>query len=326
MTAVPSREVTTSQVSAVTFGFYTEKEVRKLSVKRIVTPIIFDNLKNAVPGGLYDPHLGPLDAFTSCATCGQRGNCSGHFGHVELSLPVYNPLVFTTMYKLLRSTCLHCFCLKMAQKEVDKYTERLSLLAQGKLTEAAAVTTGGGKAAESAKTIVEAGEGENSNGNTLKGKPAGKAKGAAPGPPLDDARVRSGIRTAHTQQAMRECITKFLKSMPTQTCQNCQCNNPQIRRDGSAKIFQLPLPANKLTANQMRGLNIKSVLASTSVESAEVAALEEEMAAELAKEAGSKVAGDQGGAHSSPEMEGTPAITPTPSKRAQVDRWQSKLR
>ena len=40
-------------------------QVRKLSVKRIVTPIIFDNLKNAVPGGLYDPHLGPLDAFTS---------------------------------------------------------------------------------------------------------------------------------------------------------------------------------------------------------------------------------------------------------------------
>lgn len=104
-----------------------------------------------------------------------------------------------TMYKLLRSTCLHCFCLKMAQKEVDKYTERLSLLAQGKLTEAAAVTTGGGKAAESAKTIVEAGEGENSNGNTLKGKPAGKAKGAAPGPPLDGkvldtSRIRKSIQ------------------------------------------------------------------------------------------------------------------------------------
>ena len=39
-------------------------QVRKLSVKRIVTPIIFDNLKNAVPGGLYDPSLGPLDPFT----------------------------------------------------------------------------------------------------------------------------------------------------------------------------------------------------------------------------------------------------------------------
>ncbi len=38
MTAVPSREVTTSQVSAVTFGFYTEKEVLlllKLRVRRL---------------------------------------------------------------------------------------------------------------------------------------------------------------------------------------------------------------------------------------------------------------------------------------------------
>lgn len=33
MTAVPSREVTTSQVSAVTFGFYTEKEVSLLRVQ-----------------------------------------------------------------------------------------------------------------------------------------------------------------------------------------------------------------------------------------------------------------------------------------------------
>lgn len=73
----------------------------------------------------------------------------------------------------------------MAQKEVDKYTERLGLLAQGKLTEAAAVTTGGGKAAETAKTFVEAGEGENASVNVLKGKTMGKDKGAASGPPLD---------------------------------------------------------------------------------------------------------------------------------------------
>ncbi len=39
MTAVPSREVTTSQVSAVTFGFYTEREVsllHKLPVRTVV--------------------------------------------------------------------------------------------------------------------------------------------------------------------------------------------------------------------------------------------------------------------------------------------------
>ena len=65
------------------------------------------------------------------------------------------------MYKLLRSTCLHCFQLKMRQTEVDKFTEKLQLLAKGKLIEAAAVITGGGKAAETAKSFVEAGDEEN---------------------------------------------------------------------------------------------------------------------------------------------------------------------
>ncbi len=62
----------------------------------------------------------------------------------------------------------------MAQKEVDKYTERLTLLAKGKLTEAAAVMTGGGKAADFAKSLIEAGEeGKNANENVIKGKSKG---------------------------------------------------------------------------------------------------------------------------------------------------------
>ena len=36
-------------------------QVRKISVKQVVSPIIFDNLKTAVRGGLYDPAYGPMD-------------------------------------------------------------------------------------------------------------------------------------------------------------------------------------------------------------------------------------------------------------------------
>ena len=36
-------------------------QVKRLSVKRIVSPLIFDNLKNPVVDGLYDPALGPID-------------------------------------------------------------------------------------------------------------------------------------------------------------------------------------------------------------------------------------------------------------------------
>ena len=88
-------------------------------MKQIVSPIVFDNLRNAVAGGLYDPAMGPLEHSGQCATCKQGYMaCPGHFGHIELAVPVYNPLVFTTLFKLLRCTCLHCYKLKMAQAEV----------------------------------------------------------------------------------------------------------------------------------------------------------------------------------------------------------------
>lgn len=70
-------------------------QVKKLSAKRITSPLIFDNLKNSVPGGLYDPALGPIDFRGRCTTCQLGHNtCPGHFGHIELPVPVYNPLIF----------------------------------------------------------------------------------------------------------------------------------------------------------------------------------------------------------------------------------------
>jgi len=70
-------------------------KVRRLSVKRITSPVARDNLGHPVPGGLYDPAMGPLAPGERCGTCGLGGAaCAGHFGHVQLAVPVYNPLVF----------------------------------------------------------------------------------------------------------------------------------------------------------------------------------------------------------------------------------------
>ena len=40
-------------------------------------------------------------------------NCPGHYGHIDLSLPVYHPLLFPILIKLLRATCLSCHHLKL---------------------------------------------------------------------------------------------------------------------------------------------------------------------------------------------------------------------
>eukprot|EP00877_Chromochloris_zofingiensis_P001441 jgi/Chrzof1/11298/Cz05g31160.t1 len=61
MSAVPRKEVTTRQVVSIKFGVFTDDEIRKLSVKRITSTITYDNFMNAVPDGLYDSSLGPVD-------------------------------------------------------------------------------------------------------------------------------------------------------------------------------------------------------------------------------------------------------------------------
>lgn len=59
--AAPSPEVTSTNVAGVSFSFFGDDEVRRLSVVRLTSPIARDNLGAPVPGGLYDPAMGPLE-------------------------------------------------------------------------------------------------------------------------------------------------------------------------------------------------------------------------------------------------------------------------
>ena len=59
--AAPSPEVTSTNVAGVSFAFFGDEEVRRLSVCRLTSPIARDNLGAPVPGGLYDPAMGPLE-------------------------------------------------------------------------------------------------------------------------------------------------------------------------------------------------------------------------------------------------------------------------
>lgn len=48
-------------MDSVHFTFYRAEEVRKISVKKITKPDIFDVKYNPVPDGLYDAAMGPIN-------------------------------------------------------------------------------------------------------------------------------------------------------------------------------------------------------------------------------------------------------------------------
>lgn len=45
------------------FTVFSSQNVRELSVAKIVTPLVFDQLGHALPGGLYDPKMGESTQF-----------------------------------------------------------------------------------------------------------------------------------------------------------------------------------------------------------------------------------------------------------------------
>ena len=50
-----------STVSSVSFAFLSTEDIRRISVKQILNPVLLDDLNRPNVGGLYDPALGPCD-------------------------------------------------------------------------------------------------------------------------------------------------------------------------------------------------------------------------------------------------------------------------
>uniref|UniRef100_A0A8C5AHD0 DNA-directed RNA polymerase subunit n=1 Tax=Gadus morhua TaxID=8049 RepID=A0A8C5AHD0_GADMO len=120
------------RLDSLSFGLYSAEEIRKLSVKAITNLVFFDNLGNVSVNGLYDLSMGPSDNKEVCATCSQNSQtCPGHFGHVDLPLPVYNPMLFDTLFLLVRGSCLRCHMLTCPRSAIHLLLSQLKLLDHG---------------------------------------------------------------------------------------------------------------------------------------------------------------------------------------------------
>ncbi|KAH3766657.1 RNA polymerase I, largest subunit [Pelomyxa schiedti] len=125
------------EVNGVSFRFLTAKEVKALSVKRIHEPVSYNRNGDPNPGGLYDPVLGPQDHSSPCATCGLLSRfCPGHYGHIELAEPLYNPILYMDLLYMLRSSCWHCKSLRATDAELLAIRAQLQFVSRGELFKA----------------------------------------------------------------------------------------------------------------------------------------------------------------------------------------------
>lgn len=117
-------------VRRVQFGIMSPDEVRRMSVTEggIQFPEIYENGRPKL-GGLMDPRQGVIDRYnfiiisilqllmfyvyhnrtSRCQTCaGNMVECPGHFGHLELSKPVFHIGFLNKSIKVIRCVCFYC--------------------------------------------------------------------------------------------------------------------------------------------------------------------------------------------------------------------------
>ncbi|EIJ88921.1 RNA polymerase 2 [Nematocida parisii ERTm3] len=104
------REYIPREISRIKFEILTEKEIRGMSVLSVTSRDLYSS-ENKAPAttGPLDLRLGPSTKDAVCSTCGEKmAECVGHFGHIELALPVYHPGLLKNTHKVLQSVCKQC--------------------------------------------------------------------------------------------------------------------------------------------------------------------------------------------------------------------------
>ncbi|KAI6660779.1 DNA-directed RNA polymerase I subunit RPA1 [Oopsacas minuta] len=225
--------ITHVEIDKVSLSFYSDEEIKKLSVQKIYNPVIFDSLLYPLPGGAHDSALGPMDNNESCVTCGLRASfCPGHFGHIQLPLIVYNPVMFHLLYKLLKKSCFVChrFLFK-SPLDVIMLEGKLRLASAGFVPEAIQL-----------EEIILSEEMKESNPDNIQ-----EAIDLIIADKLGDTEEIDERETRHVKQYKNTLINDLLRaSGAATTCKNCEAPVRVVRQDFCSKFSLMPLSGRKV--------------------------------------------------------------------------------
>ncbi|KAF7649221.1 hypothetical protein LDENG_00144910 [Lucifuga dentata] len=211
---------------------------RKLSVKLITNSRFLDPVGNVAPNSLYDLALGPADSKEVCSTCCQDfNNCPGHLGHVELPLPVYNPLFFDKLYLLIGGSCLACHMLTCPRAAVHLLQSQMKLLDHGALQEVYQVE-------QVLSQFLE--ENPKASGDEIQ-QVLTEFTAAAVG--MINGSTESSRPTKHLVEKKSSLINDFWRiHMKTRKCPYCRAGRFTLRREHNSKLI-VTMPTGAQTSS-----------------------------------------------------------------------------
>ncbi len=118
----------TKKIGALEFAVLSPSELRKMSATKVITADTYDDDGFPITMGLMDQRLSVIEPGLRCKTCGLKvgkDKCPGHFGHIDLAMPVVHVGFVKTIRNSLRATCRRCGRVLLPEKEAKRQRETI---------------------------------------------------------------------------------------------------------------------------------------------------------------------------------------------------------
>ncbi|KAK6169039.1 hypothetical protein SNE40_020167 [Patella caerulea] len=116
------------KISHVTFGMMNSQQMQQVSHMHVVSKNLYnqDGSRKPVINGVLDHRMGTSDKENSCESCGKGlVDCIGHYGYVDLELPVFHIGYFRTTITLLQMICKRCSNILLHPADKKNYLDAL---------------------------------------------------------------------------------------------------------------------------------------------------------------------------------------------------------
>lgn len=118
-------ELVTEKIKCVRFSLPSAEEIEKLAVVEITEPETIDNSRH-VPNGLNDLRLGSTERGVRCFTCNYDGRlCPGHWGYINLAVPVYHLQFMKLLKHIFECVCLNCSNILIYDNDLKEYIKSI---------------------------------------------------------------------------------------------------------------------------------------------------------------------------------------------------------
>eukprot|EP00794_Sanderia_malayensis_P012251 gene12251-13513_t len=116
------------KIGHINFGMMSSDKMKQQASVTCVAKNLYnqDASRTPIPYGVLDRKLGTSSKSASCETCGKNlAECVGHYGYIDLQLPVFHIGYFRTTINILQMICKNCSGVLLQDDQKKRFLHQL---------------------------------------------------------------------------------------------------------------------------------------------------------------------------------------------------------